>query len=206
MTRIKICGMTNKPDAIAAAELGVDMLGFVFYKKSKRYVEPGAAEEIANELPPSVAKAGVFVDAGQEDVVRIAEDVGLDILQFHGDETPEYCDYFKTRFKVIKAFSLKDRKDLKKINDYGADFYLLDTYRSDTAGGTGEAFDWKILKDFEFLRPVILSGGLTPKNVGAAIRELAPFGVDVSTGVEASPGRKDAELMKEFVHNVRKAG
>jgi len=206
MTHVKICGITNKPDAIAAAQLGVDMLGFVFYKKSKRYVEPRVAEDIANELPPSVAKVGVFVDEDKDVVLKIAEDVGLDLLQFHGSETPEYCGYFKGRFKVIKAFRLKDKKDLKKINDYDVDFYLLDTFRPDTAGGTGSAFDWKISKDFEFLRPVILSGGLNPSNVEAAIKDVAPYGVDVSTGVEASPGKKDPELVKKFVENVRKAG
>jgi len=204
VTRIKICGITNKIDAVNAAKLGVDMLGFVFYKKSKRYVNAATAEDVINELPPRIGKAGIFVDEAKEDVIKIAEDAGLDMLQFHGEETPEYCGYFKNRFKVIKAFRLKDRNDLKVINDYDANFYLLDTYKTDSIGGTGETFDWKILKDFEILRPVILSGGLTPANVSAAIKEIAPYAVDVSTGVEASPGKKDLTLMKKFVENVRK--
>lgn len=204
MTKIKICGVTNKIDAVNAAGLRVDMLGFVFYKKSKRYVEPKTAEDIINELPPGIMKVGVFVDEEKEKVLKIAEDVLLDSLQFHGSEAPEYCAYFKDKYKVIKAFRIKDKEDLADINDYDVDYYLLDTYKPDTPGGTGKTFDWKILKDFEFLRPVILSGGLTPDNVGRAIREVVPFGVDVSSGVEAEPGKKDLNLMKKFVENVRK--
>ncbi len=205
MTKIKICGITNKVDAINAANLGVDMLGFVFYRKSKRYIDPMTAEDIVNELPPGILKTGVFVDEDSEKVLEIAQDASLDILQFHGDETPDYCRKFKEGFKVVKAFRLKDKNDLKIINDYDVDFYLLDTYKRDSIGGTGETFDWKVLKDFEILKPFILSGGLTPANVAKAIRELAPYGVDVSTGVEASPGKKDLNLMKKFVENVRKA-
>ncbi|MDP3804610.1 MAG: phosphoribosylanthranilate isomerase [Candidatus Omnitrophota bacterium] len=204
MTRIKICGITNKTDAVNAAGLGVDMLGFVFYKKSTRYVSAATAEDIINELPFSIGKVGVFVNEPKEDVIKIAEDAGLNMLQFHGDETPEYCNSFKDKYKVIKAFRLNDRNDLKKINDYDTDFYLLDTYKADSIGGTGETFDWKILNDFEILKPVILSGGLTPENVSAAIKEVAPYAVDVSTGVEASPGKKDLTLMKKFAEFVRR--
>lgn len=205
MIKIKICGITNKIDAVAAADLGVDMLGFVFYKKSKRYVEPLAAEDIINELPPGMIKVGVFVDEKKEKVLETAQDVSLNMLQFHGDETPDYCASFRDKYGVIKAFRLKDKKDLKKINDYDVDYYLLDTYRPDSIGGTGEVFDWKMLKDFEILKPVILSGGLTPLNAGKAIKEVVPYGVDVSTGVETKPGKKDISLMKKFVENVRKA-
>lgn len=205
MTLIKICGITNKLDAVNAAGLGVDMMGFVFFKKSKRYVEPAVAEDIINELPPNIGKIGVFVNEKKENVIKIAQDSLLDMLQFHGDETPEYCSYFKGKYKVIKAFRLKDKNDLKGINDYDADFYLFDTRKEILAGGTGEAFDWRILKDFEVLKPVILSGGLNPGNVSRAIKEVAPYGVDVSTGVEASPGKKSMNLMKSFVEKVRKA-
>lgn len=204
MIKIKICGITNKHDALEAAGLGVDMVGFVFYKKSKRYVDPKTAEDIINELPPYMGKVGVFVDEEKSRVVETAENTLLNTLQFHGDETPEYCSAFKDRYKVIKAFRLKDKNDLKRINDYDVDYYLLDTYKSDTIGGTGRVFDWKILEDFEFLKPVILSGGLTPDNVQPAIKIVAPYGVDVSTGVEILPGKKDAVLMKRFVENARK--
>lgn len=205
MTKIKICGITNKIDALAASELGVDMLGFVFYKKSKRYIGPFEAADIINELPTGIARVGVFVDEKKEDVLKIAEDAFLDTLQFHGDEMPEYCSYFSPKYKVIKAFRLRDKSDLKKINDYNTDYYLFDSYERDCAGGTGKAFDWNILKDFEILKPVILSGGLSPDNVGRAIKEVAPFAVDVSSGIESAPGRKDTRLLKKFVENVRKA-
>ena len=204
MTRIKICGITNKIDALAAVELSVDSLGFVFYKKSKRYVTPAKAEDIINELPPSIGKVGVFVDEKREDVIRIAEDAGLDILQFHGSETPEYCSSFKEKYKVIKAFRLKTKDDLKDVNSFDTDYYLFDTYENGSAGGTGKRFDWAMLKDFEILRPMILSGGLDPENVERAIKEVAPYGLDVSSGVESAPGKKDIKLLKKFVENVRK--
>lgn len=205
MVKIKICGMTSKADAVSASRLGADMLGFIFYKKSKRYVDPMVARDIINELPASVLKVGVFVDEETGKVLEIAAAASLDALQFHGSETPQYCAAFKGKYKVIKAFRLKIRKDLKDINDYDVDLYLLDTFKSGKAGGTGEAFDWKIVTDFEFLRPVILSGGLDPKNVSRAIREVAPYGVDISTGVEESAGKKDPELMKKFIEEARKA-
>jgi len=204
MVKIKICGMTNKADAISASRLGADMLGFVFYKKSKRCVEAVVARDIISGLPASILKVGVFVDEEPGKVLDLAATASLDALQFHGSETPEYCASFRGKYKVIKAFRLKERKDLKDINDYGVDLYLLDTFKSGTAGGTGKAFDWKIVTDFEFLRPVILSGGLNPKNVSRAIREVVPYGVDVSTGVEESPGKKDPELMKKFIEEARK--
>ncbi|MDP2913236.1 MAG: phosphoribosylanthranilate isomerase [Candidatus Omnitrophota bacterium] len=204
MTRIKICGITNKADAVMASSLGVDMLGFVFYRKSKRYVTPAVAADIINALPPYIGKVGVFVCEKPDSVLEIARIAGLDMLQFHGDETPEYCGGFCDNYKVIKAFRVKDKKDLKCVNDYGVDFYLFDTHKGNSIGGTGETFDWKALEDFEILKPVILSGGLNPQNVGDAIKEVLPYGVDVSTGCEKSPGKKDPELMKKFVENVRK--
>ena len=205
MTKIKICGITNKVDALAASELCVDMLGFVFYKKSKRYVAPAVAEDSINELSPGIARVGVFVNEDKETVIRIAEDAVLDTLQFHGDETPGYCNSFKPKYKVIKAFRLNTKADLKNVNDYDTEYYLFDTYASESAGGTGKKFDWNILKDFEVLKPMILSGGLDPDNVERSIREMAPFGVDVSSGVESAPGKKDIELLKKFVRNARKA-
>ncbi len=205
MTKIKICGITNKRDAIDAAGLMPDMMGFVFYNGSKRYVEPKIVRDIANELPPAVIKVGVFVDMDKNKVLEIAGECALDILQFHGDETPDYCASFKDSCKVIKAFGIKDSGTLEGINDYNTDFYILDAYSAKEKGGTGESFDWKIVESFEFLRPVILSGGLTPLNVRDAIEKLSPYGVDVSSGVEASPGKKDLLLMKKFVENVRRA-
>ena len=204
MTLIKICGITNKIDAVNASRLGVEMLGFVFYPQSKRYVDPKTVRDIVSELPDSIAKVGVFVDEEEGKVRAIAEEAGLDTLQFHGDESPWYCAGFKGDYKVIKAFRLKDREGLKVINEYDVEFDLFDTYKSDAIGGTGEIFDWKILKDFEFLRPEILSGGLNPDNVKQALLEVLPYGVDVSTGVEESYGKKSLKLMKRFVEEVRK--
>lgn len=205
MTVIKICGMTNKADALQAARLGADMLGFIFYGKSPRYVNAAAAADIINELPAAVKKVGVFVDEDPSVVRAIARDTGLDTLQFHGDETPDYCGAFRGDYTVIKAFRIKGAESLAVVNDYDVDYYLLDSFASGSAGGTGKAFDWKVAKEFEFLKPVILSGGLTPENVRSAIALIAPYGVDVSTGVEISPGRKDHERMKMFIEEVRKA-
>lgn len=204
MTKIKICGITNKIDALAAADLGVDMLGFVFYGRSKRCVDPKTVRDIANELPESILKVGVFVDEERSKVLDIASDVSLDILQFHGDETPEYCATFKDDYKVMKAFRIKDSKSLRNVNGYAADFYLFDNYEKASAGGTGKVFDWKLLKDFEVLKPFFLSGGLDPDNVDKAIMEVAPYGVDVSSGIESLPGKKDVALLKKFVTNLRR--
>lgn len=204
MTKIKICGITNKEDAIEASRLDVDILGFNFYRKTKRYVEPKIAKDIINELPQSIAKAGVFVDEDAEKVLEIAESCSLDMLQFHGDEKADYCARFEGSYKVIKAFRIKDKNSLKNVNDYDVDFYLLDTYSDKSKGGTGESFDRGIIEGFEFLKPVILSGGLTPANVASAMRSIAPYGVDVASGVEKSPGKKDLNLMKKFVENVRR--
>jgi len=181
------------------------MLGFIFYEKSKRFVDPAAARDIINELPPGIMKVGVFVDESEERIREIARDAPLDMVQLHGSETPEFCARLRNDYKVIKAFRLKGKADLKKINGYDVDYYLLDTFKTDSIGGTGETFDWKMLKDFEILKPVILSGGLSPANVGRAIGEVVPYGVDAATGVESAPGKKDAELMKKFVAEVRKA-
>lgn len=204
MAIIKICGITNIKDAADACKLGADMLGFVFYSKSKRHVDRKAVREIRNEMPENVLKAGVFVDEDKNIVRDIAEDAGLDTLQFHGSETPEYCASFKADYKVVKAFRIKERKDLVRVNSYDTDMYLMDAYSPFSAGGTGETFDWRLVKDFECLRPFILSGGLDPYNVRRAILEVVPYGVDVSTGVEECCGRKNFDLMKQFVEEARR--
>jgi phosphoribosylanthranilate isomerase len=204
MVKIKICGITNKQDAIEASRLGVDMLGFILYKNSKRYIEPNKIRDILNEVPDTIAKVGVFVDENAKKVTEIAQDCSFDMLQFHGDESPEYCAQFRDSYKIIKAFRIHDKKSLENINNYEVDYYLLDTHSGGLKGGTGKSFDWKLIEGYELLKPVILSGGLTPKNIALAIQDVAPYAVDVSTGVEASPGKKDLKLMKEFVDNVRK--
>lgn len=202
---VKICGITNKPDALAACEAGADMLGFVF-AESPRKIEVDRAAEIVLSLPPSVAKVGLFVNESEVVVKRVADQLELDYLQFHGDEDPDYCRRLRGRRKVIKAFRIKDEASLKDLADYDVDLYLLDAHAGPARGGTGAAFDWKLaLKAKELSKPVILAGGLTPQSVARAIRKVRPYAVDVSTGVEASPGRKDFRLMKEFIRRAKGA-
>ena len=208
MTKIKMCGITNKIDALNAASLGIDMLGFVFYKKSKRYLIPSTAEDIINELPPKIAKVGVFVDEKREDVIKIAEDVFLDTLQFHGDETPEYCALAaqSTGLPVIKAFRVSDEKALEAMPQYleSVSYFLLDAYVAGEPGGTGEIFNWDIaLKAKEMGKPVFLAGGLTPENVAQAIKIARPYAVDVSSGVEERPGKKDYRKIEAFIRAVK---
>jgi len=204
MTKVKICGITNKTDAINASKLGADMLGFVFYEKSKRYVDPATVAAIVKELPPFIARVGVFADAEEGEIIDAASSAGIDIIQLHGGESPELCDRLRSKYRIMKAFRLKNKKDLRKIKDYDVDFYMMDTYVPDVIGGTGEAFDWAILRGFELSKPMVISGGLTPANVIRAIKEMEPYAVDVSSGVESSPGKKDAKLMKYFMDNIKK--
>jgi len=205
MVKIKICGITNKDDALGAASLGADMLGFVFYKGSKRFVKPETARDIIDFIPASVAKVGVFVDQKNDEVLAIAEEAGLDILQFHGSESAGYCMYFSPRFKVMKAFRIKDRMSFKGMNKYNTDYYLFDTHVEGSAGGTGKSFDWNLLKDIHILKSFFVSGGLNASNVGKAIREFTPYGVDASSSLEISPGKKDMGLVKKFIEEVRRA-
>lgn len=204
-TRIKICGMTNLNDALSALEAGADALGFVFYKKSPRYIEPDIASEIIRNLPPLVTVVGVFVDEQIDRVRETAKFCCLDLLQFHGFESPEYCEWYHNR--VIKAFRVKDASSLEEVRKYKDQVsgYLLDSYSEDAYGGTGSTFDWSVAREISRLRPVLLAGGLTPDNVARAISEVRPYGVDVSSGVESAPGRKDMEKMRSFVDSVRKA-
>jgi len=206
MVKIKICGITNKEDALDAARLGADMLGFVFYKGSKRFVKPEIARDIIDFIPASVAKVGVFVDQKNEEVLAIAEEAGLDILQFHGSESAGYCAYFSPRFKVMKAFRIKDRMSFKGVNKYNTDYYLFDTHVEGSAGGTGKSFDWDLLKDMHILKSFFVSGGLNASNVGRAIGEFTPYGVDASSSLEISPGKKDLGLVKKFIEEARRAG
>ena len=202
MTKIKICGITNLNDALNAVGLGADAIGFVFYPGSKRYVEPVKAKEIADSLPPFVKKVGVFSNEDAGVVREISGIVNLDLLQIHGDETPGYCDSLGSPY--IKAFRLKDENTLSEVNQYNTNYILFDTYSADEYGGTGRAFDWDILKNHPFENKyVILSGGLNPGNIKEAVNLLQPYAVDVSSGVEESPGKKDIEKIKKFIEAVR---
>jgi len=198
MVRIKICGITNLEDARLAAELGAHALGFIFYPKSPRSVRPETAREIIDNLPPLVMTVGVFVDEEAGVVRGIAETTGLDWVQLHGQESPEYCCSLGRR--VIKGFRIKDQSSLTLLPSYQGvvQAILLDTYKAGTAGGTGETFDWGLARQAGELGPIILAGGLTTVNVAQAIHAARPAAVDVASGVEAAPGKKDPEKLKAF--------
>jgi len=202
--KIKICGITNAPDALAAVEAGADALGFVFHDQSPRHILLSAAATIIRQLPPFIVKAGLFVNAPEELVLRAIADCGLNLLQFHGDETPEYCLQFG--LMSLKAFRIRDAESLQALPNYPTDAWLLDAYTPGQLGGTGEKFDWDLaIEAKKFGRPISLAGGLTPENVAEAIRKVEPYAVDVSSGVESAPGRKDAIKMKAFIRAVKQA-
>jgi phosphoribosylanthranilate isomerase len=204
-TKIKICGITNLPDARLAVELGAAALGFIFYPKSPRYVPVAKAADICNALPPFVAKVGVFVDELEFEIEKALRECLLNALQFHGDEPPGFCQKFAA--KSIKAIRVRDESSLRTAAEYDVDALLLDTYIDSERGGTGQTFDWSLtVKAQETLAPpVILSGGLTPANVQEAIRKVRPYAVDVSSGVEREPGKKDPEKLRRFIELVKAA-
>lgn len=177
----------------------------MFFEGSKRYLTRAAAAQIIHALPPFVAKVGVFVNASADTVRATVAECGLDTLQFHGEETPEFCRQFAP-LKVIKAFRIQNAESLKPLSDYAVDAWLLDSYVSGQLGGTGAKFNWELAAQAKELgRPVILAGGLTPENVADAVQQVWPFGVDVSSGVETAPGEKDAGLVRRFVDIIRDA-
>ena len=203
-TRVKICGITNLADALAAVAAGADALGLNFYEKSPRHVSLKTAAEISKQLPPFVMRAGVFVNADEDLVTRAIGECGLSLLQFHGDETPEFCVQFG--LMSMKAFRIRDAESLKGIPNYPTDAYLLDAYSPEARGGTGEKFNWDLaIEAQKFGKPVFLAGGLTPENVADAVRKVRPFAVDVASGVESSPGQKDAAKVRAFIQAVRAA-
>lgn len=201
--RIKYCGITNVEDALAAIDLGVDALGFVFHPPSPRYVAPERARAIIAALPPLVCKVGLFVNHEPDAVREIAAMTGIDLVQYHGDETPAICAGSPRAW--IKALRVRVDTDLAACaREYaGAAALLVDSWDAQVYGGSGRTFDWSLLPG-QFTRPLILAGGLTPDNVADAIRRIHPYAVDVSGGIEASKGRKDREKMHRFVTEVRK--
>ena len=209
-TRIKICGITTTADAREVANAGVDALGFIFVEKSPRYVSVSKATEIAACLPPFIDLVGVFVDRDILEVAEIVRAVGLSYVQLHGNEEPDYCRQIAQKVRscrVIKAFRVGSKsrdEDFAIYNDVSCGF-LLDTYVKEQAGGTGQAFDWRLIEDLNLQRPVILAGGLGPGNIQEAIRIARPFGVDVNSGVEVAPGIKDHPKIHELMDQVRQA-
>ena len=202
MIRVKICGMTTEGDALKAASMGAWAVGFVFYKKSERHVGAYKVKKIIASLPPFVTPVAVFADLKEGAARDILRFCGIRTVQFHGDETPEYCRHFR-EYTVIKAFRVTDDFDVQRVKDYDVNAYLFDAYQPGLQGGTGKTFNWALIKAAKnFGKPIILSGGLTPGNVQTAIEEVKPYAVDVSSGVEDAPGKKSERLMREFLNRV----
>ncbi len=201
-TRVKICGITRVEDGLAAARAGADAIGLVFYARSPRAVSAAQARTIVRALPPFVTTVGLFVDAAADDVRHVLQAVPLDLLQFHGDESPEQCRIYGRPY--LKALRMREGVDVAAAaRTYGdAAGLLVDTYVEGVAGGTGLTFEWSRLPH-DLARPVILAGGLTPDNVAAAVAQVRPWAVDVSGGVEAAPGLKDAAKIAAFIRGVK---
>lgn len=197
MVKIKICGITSLEDALVAIDAGADALGFVFFSQSPRHIFPEQAAAIIRHLPPLVQTIGLFVDESLETVNATADQCGLDLIQLHGNESPGYCD--NVRRRVIKAFRVKNITSLEPIRDYRVSACLLDTWTPAAHGGTGRAFNWEFAACAAQTGRIILAGGLNPDNIAEAIRQVRPYGVDVSSGVESSPGKKDVSLIQAFI-------
>ena len=207
MTRVKFCGVTDPADARRVANLGAWALGMIFWPNSPRACTLGAGEEIGLELHRRLELVGVFVNASLDEVAEAADRCQLTILQLHGDEGPAYCREAarRTGAKVMKAVRVRDGAQLKDLERFHTDFHLLDAYSPSTPGGTGETFDWELARRHPRTPPVVLSGGLNPDNVGEAVELARPFAVDVASGTEAEPGRKDPAKLTAFMHAVEAA-
>ena len=201
MVRVKICGNVTLKDTMAAVEAGADAVGFVFYARSPRVVSPKAVAAIVSHLPPFVTPVGLFVNEKPEVVRQIASDCGIRLVQLHGEESPQYCAELK--LPVLKGIRVRTREDVANLSAYRVDAILLDAYVEGMAGGTGTTFDWSLAVEAKAWGPIVLAGGLTPDNVGEAISRVRPYGVDVSSGVESSPGAKDHAKVKAFVEAVK---
>jgi phosphoribosylanthranilate isomerase len=203
MTFVKICGITNAGDARLAAEAGADAVGFIF-AGSPRHVGIEEARSISVALPEDTIRVGVFVDEEPAKILRISQEVGLDLVQLHGDETSEaVTDLREAGVKVMKALRVRSAATLEAIDEYEADLFLLDAYSARARGGTGERFDWGVAKSLRGRDNIVVSGGLGPENVREAVEFFKPFGVDASSSLEDGPGRKNGELVRRFVLAAR---
>jgi len=202
MVKVKICGITNVDDALAASDLGVDALGFVFYRESPRHVSPDQAREIIRRLPSFITTVGVFVDMPQGEMEAIMRHASLDVAQLHGHELPEACELAR---RVIKAIRVKELSDLEPLKHYRVSAFLLDTYTQEFFGGTGQIFNWDIALDAKQYGKIIVAGGLNPDNVAKAVQWVRPYGVDVSSGVEEKKGKKDHRKMGLFIERAKGA-
>ena len=206
MTKVKVCGNTQPEDIKLAVELGVDYLGFIF-TESKRKVTLEQAKAMMQAAPNFKNYVGVFSNQPKQEVEFVARKLGLKFLQFHGEETARYCHYFMNHgFEVIKTFRIKDARSLKRIDEYNVSYFLFDTYDEVQKGGTGRPFDWNLIEDRPYVHEkLFLSGGLNPENIKNAIKKIHPAVLDVSSGVELSPGKKDPLKMKEFIRVAKES-
>ena len=196
--KVKICGITNLDDAFVAADAGADALGFMFFAASTRNVAAKQVRDIIRGLPPFIARVGVFVNPTEKEVRDAIAQSGIDTLQFHGEESPEFCRQFG--IPVLKAFRIADSSSLKALPPYSNETWLLDSFVAGQQGGTGARFNWDhAIEAVRLGGRVILAGGLTPENVAEAVRKVRPYGLDVSSGVESSPGKKDATKVRAFI-------
>ena len=204
MTRIKICGITEFEDARDAALLGADAIGLNFYPSSPRYIDPARAAQIIEKLPPFVTVVGIFVNhPDPQNLEDFAASLGLHAVQLHGNETPDYCSMIQ-RVKVIKALRVDANFRVDTLRSYGSGTFLLDASSPEQFGGTGKSFNWDLVFGANAFGSIIIAGGLNPENVSQAVSTLHPFGVDVASGVESKPGRKDYEKMRRFIDSVHR--
>lgn len=201
--KVKICGITKLEDALAAAEFGADALGFVFFEKSPRYINPEKAAEIIRELPPFITPVALFVNEEKEKILDILATTGINVLQLHGEETPEYANSFQMR--VLKAIRVRNEESLSATSDYSSSSILLDAWSPEAYGGTGKKFDWDILRRIGVEKRVVLAGGLNADNVSYAINLVKPYGVDVSSGVEICAGEKDHKKIEQFIKAAKQS-
>ncbi len=200
IVKVKICGITNYEDAVAAVNMGADLIGFNFYRKSPRYIPPEKATLIIDRLPAFINIAGVFVNASFEQIREIMETCQLNWIQLHGDESPEFCESFLSlTVKTMKALRVKDKTDIERADEYYTDAILLDAFEKGKYGGTGKTFDWNIVGHIS--KRIFLAGGINPDNVTQAI---APgvYGIDVCSGIESEPGKKDHKKMQKLFDNI----
>ncbi|MGA2246452.1 MAG: phosphoribosylanthranilate isomerase [Verrucomicrobiota bacterium] len=197
-TRVKICGISSVADGLIAAEAGADLIGLMFFEGSPRHVTLPQAVEISRAVPPCVLRVGVFVNPEAALVTQAIAECGLNLVQFHGDETSDFCTQFG--LMSLKALRVRDEQSLKKLEGFQTDAFLLDACSQKGLGGTGETFNWSVAVEAQkFGKPIFLAGGLTPENVAEAVRQVHPFAVDVSSGVESAPGKKDAAKVRAFI-------
>ncbi|MDZ7262220.1 MAG: phosphoribosylanthranilate isomerase [candidate division KSB1 bacterium] len=202
MLKIKICGITNLTDALLSIELGADALGFIFYPPSPRYIDPVKAEMITRQLPPLVTTVGVFVNPALAEITEVAQRTGIMTVQLHGSEEPEFCQ--KIHLPVIKAFRVSHDFQLDELEKFKVQGYLLDSFSKQALGGTGQRFDWEIARAAQKNRNIILAGGINPDNIIQAIEMVHPYGIDVCSGVESIPGKKDKRKLRSLFKKVNR--